>query len=955
MDEREKIEKQAIEEIRKDSKELVKEQEKISEKLIEIPKKGIKDLGSSEEKLIEERRKKIFGFLKKTKIWVLVFLIIAVILGVYIRSLPMTDHGGNPGLWDITTNTWTLGPDLDPFLFLRHAKIIVESGSLPRIDTMRNVPLGFDTSTDTALLPYMIAGTYWFFHLFNSSINVEFAGVIFPVIMFALTIIVFFLFVREIFARKEKESKTKANLIAIISTFFMIVIPVLLPRTIAGIPEKESAGFFFMFLAFYLFLKAWRSEKLKFAIIFGVSAGFSTALMGLIWGGVRYVFVTIAIAMLAAFILNKVKKKEFLIYSSWIFISSVILILFSSRYSLNVLITSVNTGLAFLVFSILLVHFILWYTRLSKIKFLERINLPKNIISLIVAIIIGILLTSVLVDVDFIIHKLKDINSVLFTPSSGRWSQTVAENRRPFFTEWGGSFGPFIKNIPVLFWLFFIGSVVLFKNMFKEIKKRDSWVLTFVYVLFFFGLVFSRYSSSSVFNGENFISKSAYYFCVVLLASSLIYYYIKYYKVKDKGFEKVDFGLLFLFSLFALCLFTTRSAVRLIMILAPIAPIFVGYLIVDLIERFRRNKEGTMRVFFGIAVVIILLLSVFIFWKFYDISKNQAYSFIPSSYAYQWQKAMSWVRENTPTDAVFAHWWDYGYWVQTIGERATILDGGNVIGYWNYYMGRLVLTGENQKDSLEFLYNHNATHLLIDSSDIGKYTAFSSIGSNENYDRYSWVPTLLYDETQVQETRNGIIRAYQGGFGLDEDVIYDLNGQEIFLSTQQSAIIGILLETSEQEGEISFQQPIAIFYNNGQQIRIPLRYIYYDGNFLDYQGGLEATVYVVQKIDQSSGGVKMDNLGALMYVSPKMMKGFFAQKYLLNDPFNNFPNFEVVHNEPSLVVESLRAQNSEIEDFIFFQGIQGPIKIWEITYKGDEKLNQTYLLKERPEAITWEF
>ena len=55
----------------------------------------------------------------------------------------------------------------------------------------------------------------------------------------------------------------------------MIVIPAFLSRTIAGIPEKESVAFFFMFLSFYLFLKAWKTEKLKFAIILGTLAGIS--------------------------------------------------------------------------------------------------------------------------------------------------------------------------------------------------------------------------------------------------------------------------------------------------------------------------------------------------------------------------------------------------------------------------------------------------------------------------------------------------------------------------------------------------------------------------------------------------------------------------------------------------------------------------------------------------------
>ena len=168
------------------------------------------------------------------------------------------------------------------------------------------------------------------------------------------------------------------------------------------------------------------------------------------------------------------------------------------------------------------------------------------------------------------------------------------------------------------------------------------------------------------------------------------------------------------------------------MVLATIAPVFPAFLIVESIDKFKKVKDETWKIIFGAFIILILISSIFVFWTFYNSIKGQAYNMIPSHYNQQWQKAMKWVREETPKDSVFAHWWDYGYWIQSIGNRATVLDGGNAISFWNYYMGRLVLTGDNQKDALEFLYNHDADYLLIDSSDVGKYTAFSSIGSNEN-------------------------------------------------------------------------------------------------------------------------------------------------------------------------------------------------------------------------------
>ena len=58
-------------------------------------------------------------------------------------------------------------------------------------------------------------------------------------------------------------------------------------------------------------MKAWKSNNLKKSIWFGLLAGISTGLMGLIWGGVIYVLIPLAIATLFAFILNKVKINKF--------------------------------------------------------------------------------------------------------------------------------------------------------------------------------------------------------------------------------------------------------------------------------------------------------------------------------------------------------------------------------------------------------------------------------------------------------------------------------------------------------------------------------------------------------------------------------------------------------------------------------------------------------------------
>lgn len=908
---------------------------------------------------MEERKKKVINFLKQPQVWVLGFLIIALVLGIHIRSMPMQDHGGNPGLWDITTNTWTLGPDLDPWLFLRIAETIVNQNSIPKTDVMRNVPLGFDNSKETMLLSSMIAGTYKISKLFYSDANIEFAGAVFPVIMFALTIISFFLFVREIFARKSKKSKTKANIIALISTFFMIVTPIFLSRTVAGIPEKESAAFFFMFLSFYLFLKAWKSEKLKSGIIFGILSGISTMMMGLIWGGVIFIYISVALSTFIAFILNKVHKKEFLIYSSWILIPLIATPLISGRFSFAGMLTSISSGLAFLIFLIILTHFILWNTKISQHKIFSKTKLPKNIISIIVALILITTLVLIIFGPSFIMSKFEAIHQSIFKPVVGRWNTTVAENRQPYFTEWGASFGPFIKGLPLMFWAFIIGSIVLFRRMLKYIHKKDAWILTGLYVLLLMGMIFSRYSGSSIFNGENFISKTVYYGVVLLFLGVLIKIYLKYHKEDNKSFEKIRYEYLFLLIFLLLAIFSARGAVRLIMMLGPIAPIFLAYLIYYSIDKFQKVQDETGKMVLGVIVILILISSVFIFWSYYTSIKSQSYSMVPSIYNQQWQKAMSWVRENTPEPIitettyigpVFGHWWDYGYWVQSIGKRGTVLDGGNAITFWNYWMGRLVLTGDNQKDALEFLYNHNTTHFLIDSSDIGKYGAFSSIGSDKNYDRYSWIQTLDLDESATQETKNTTIYVYRGGIPLDEDLIIDKDSKQILFPAGQSGV-GAILFTFEQDRLL---QPSAIIAYQGSQQTIPLRYASVGGEFFDFGSGMEATAFVFPRIINSGQGIQANPLGSIMFLSPRVMRGMLAQKYILDDPFDNFPNFKLVHTEQNLIIENLNSQGMTLPDFVFYNGVQGPIKIWEIEYTGEEEIKEEYLDRDQTKYLDWE-
>ena len=254
-------------------------------------------------------------------------------------------------------------------------------------------------------------------------------------------------------------------------------------------------------------------------------------------------------------------------------------------------------------------------------------------------------------------------------------------------------------------------------------------------------------------------------------------------------------------------------------------------------------------------------------------------------------------------------------------------------------MGRYALTGANNTEAIEFLHAHNTTHFLIDSTDIGKYGAFSSIGSDLGYDRRSWIPTFLRDNN-VQETKNSTIFVYSGGTVLDEDIIYENNGTRIFLPGGGAGIGAVLIE-KDASGNMT-NQPQGIFVYQNRQYKLPLRYAHANGRFMDFGSGVEAGVFLYTRLTQTS--IELD--GALLFLSKRTVKSQLARLYLYKE---DNPYFKLAHTEDDFLVTQVKAQNPKVGDFVEYGGFRGPIRIWEINYPSNVGFREEYMLTYYPE------
>ena len=345
----------------------------------------------------------------------------------------------------------------------------------------------------------------------------------------------------------------------------------------------------------------------------------------------------------------------------------------------------------------------------------------------------------------------------------------------------------------------------------------------------------------------------------------------------------------------------------------------------------KKTKDDLLKMVFSILLIIILVAGIFSLSSLFTMSNNQARFTGPSANS-QWQNAMNWVRNSTPQNSIFLHWWDYGYWVQSLGKRRTIADGGHIQGpFQNHLVGRYVLTTPKPETALSYMKSQNVSHLLIDPTDLGKYGAYSKIGSGrEGIDRYSAIPTMFQNEQQTLEEENITKILYQGVSAVDQDIIYEVQGREILLPQDKAFVIGVFLEVRDIEGSSTIEQPNGVFVYNNEQISIPLRYVYANGQILDFGSGINATLYAMPSISPGSSGLQINNMGTILYLSPKVSESLFAQIYLMDDPFDQYGSLELAHSELDPVVASIRSQGGNIPEIVYYNGFRGPIKIWEV-------------------------
>ncbi len=220
------------------------------------------------------------------------------------------------------------------------------------------------------------------------------------------------------------------------------------------------------------------------------------------------------------------------------------------------------------------------------------------------------------------------------------------------------------------------------------------------------------------------LAQSFMFHSVLMIFSGIgIWLIIKNIQNKNSSFIKNDM-LSFSLILGLVGIYVSSTFVRL-EVFASVAIIVLASLgLTALTKEFFKNKHeskkpiGKLIKLPYVAGIIILLIMPMVYPVGADLftTSKIPITILNGGSAYpvsttDWLDSLEWMKNNTPKDSVVAAWWDYGYWISTMGERATLADNSTVSTRVIENIAKMLLS--NPDEAWHLLREMQADYILV--------------------------------------------------------------------------------------------------------------------------------------------------------------------------------------------------------------------------------------------------
>ena len=540
--------------------------------------------------------------------------------------------------------------EFDPYFDYRATKFIVDNGLNAYWqwhDTMSWYPEGRDVPGTSQSVLHITAA--YLYQVFGGGMSLMDFTIAFPAIMGALTVIAVFALVRVL-------GGTTAGMF---SALFWAFSPAIIQRGNLGWFKSEPLGLFFGILATYLFISAMKHKEVKYAIAKAIAGGLILGLANGSWGGIQYFSIPISLFFIALPFFRRD-----LTIPMYVAIAFTILTLITAAafprpgisFVLGLPGLAMMAGTAFLV--------IAYFVRKISRPMVQTRNVAFALIAF-VAIGIAFVAAGTYVSPSF--RYLNAINP--FIGSIDPLVESVAEHFTPTVADYFTDFSVLLMFAGLGGWLAF--------------RRRNDTAI-FALLLGITGVYVSA-----------------------TFARLLVFASVGIIVLAGLGLYEVTRSIMAYRETAA----TPATAPRL----------------TAATREERRKMEFASRahstsgqvVKISYVVVMIMMLSIPLF---YPSNSNWVSSAdVPTAIANggtgyrlqtdDWTDAMEWLSQNTEPDAVIASWWDYGYWITTLGNRPSLADNATLNHTRIQSIARMFVSDE--ESAMKIVQDLKADYLVV--------------------------------------------------------------------------------------------------------------------------------------------------------------------------------------------------------------------------------------------------
>lgn len=531
--------------------------------------------------------------------------------------------------------------EFDPYFNYRATKYIVDNGLddyWKWHDTMSWYPEGRDVPKTSQTGLHIV--TFLLYNIFGRAITLMDFTIILPVIIGSLTIIIMFAFVRTI---------SGSNTAGMFSALLFAFSPAVIQRGNLGWFKSEPLGLFFGLISLYLLISSVKQKELKYAIPKAAIGGLILGLANACWGGAQYFSIPISLF----FILIVFFKKDTAapLYIAVIF--TIFTIMCTAAFP--------RPGISF-IFGLPGIALIAGTVFLTNAHLLKNLIHPSNHQRGTILLLIGLIVAAIVAisGEAYYASDFRYINAINpFFPQQISLTATVSEHSRPSLVD-------YFTNYSILLIFASLGAWFAF-------KQRD-YLLIFALIL---GIT-STYVSGSLVRLLVYSSVG-----IVILASiglaTVTRNTLETKKELSPSFDSTKND-------------ATSNAI-------PPSSISSSSLTkkvqadkrrFDFFRSIRQTeitfvrKKTAVQLLYVILTIFMLSLPLIyppdLNWIASEdfppliLNGGTGYPF----HSYDWISALNWISNYTPKDSVIAAWWDYGYWITTMGNRTTLADNATI-------------------------------------------------------------------------------------------------------------------------------------------------------------------------------------------------------------------------------------------------------------------------------------